>query len=171
MYGFGGLDPSERKSQVSAQLDREEESLKALEERMQTSAELTSGMKGQKSFFLISLLALLKRFTMLVPPTDFRDPELFRVPSVSFGEDNPASLSGDGGPSAAPGQHRPDPEVPGPRDRLLQCFQGGGGGGQDRALRGSATPASGLYRSRQWGRLTVPTRTGKVPPFYVKVLN
>ena len=50
MYGFGGLDPSERKSQVSAQLDREEESLKALEERMQTSAELTSGMKGQKWF-------------------------------------------------------------------------------------------------------------------------
>ena len=50
MYGFGGLDPSERKSQVSAQLDREEESLKALEERMQTSAELTSGMKGKKLF-------------------------------------------------------------------------------------------------------------------------
>ena len=101
----------------------------------------------------------------------FRDPQFFRVPSVSFGADHPASLSGDGGASAAPGQHRPDPEVPGPRDRFLQCVQGGGGGGQDRALRGSATPASRLYRSRQWGRLTVPTRTGKVPPFHVKVLT
>ena len=101
----------------------------------------------------------------------FRDPQFFRVPSVSFGADHPACLSGDGGPSATPGQHRPDPEVPGPRDRFLQCVQGGGGGGQDRTLRGSATPASRLYRSRQWGRLTVPTRTGKVPPFHVKVLT
>ena len=62
MYGFGGLDPSERKSQVSAQLEREEESLRALEERMQTSTELTSGMKGQ--YFAQSLIScLLKGIT------------------------------------------------------------------------------------------------------------
>ena len=64
MYGFGGLDPSERKSQVSAQLDREEESLKALEERMQTSAELTSGMKGQKWFS--NYVQLLATFDWIV---------------------------------------------------------------------------------------------------------
>ena len=65
MYGFGGLDPSERKSQVSAQLDREEESLKALEERMQTSAELTSGMKGQKWWLSNQLVGFIQKIYVI----------------------------------------------------------------------------------------------------------